>query len=245
MTKSTGQFSSIAHYLVNFTQVDLHRLASDSIDSDVLFDSNSQNLMVSDVLSAICRVTIDLLIDACKRTKNLLRIRILVDHITFSWEDKNGDIFRTRNNKKLEDCLNIAVSTGVTRFVLRAHCDTIYFASDFNGLDLDRADTKPFPVPVLAPSAPPSVAPSSTTAPSTAAAPALASVPPTDIFNYCALLAQVRQRYNDYQDANKVLRAQDMTKYFWPDGSSQYYYTDPSIIGSRSSFAMVPFWNPT
>jgi hypothetical protein len=99
-----GQFTLISHYLVHFTQDDLHCLASDSIDSDILFDTNSQDCLVPDALQAIRIATIDLLIEACIRTTQLYRIKDLVDSLTFSWQDANGDILRICNNKKLEEC---------------------------------------------------------------------------------------------------------------------------------------------
>jgi hypothetical protein len=63
--------------------------------------------------------------------------------------------------------------------------------------------------------------------------PALAMVPPMDIFNYKALPCNMQYRYNDHQDPSKVMRIQNMTQYICPDGSTQFYYTDPSIIGSH------------
>jgi hypothetical protein len=158
----------------------------------------------------------------------MAHIWILVDNISFSWKDKNGDILHIHNNNKLKDCLQMAVSSGTTQFVLHAHCDNLYFAPDFNDLNLDQADTAPFPAPISAPFTPAS-------APGIDVTPALVSVvPPTDIFNYKALPSQVQQRHNDHQDSNKNLCAQqDMIPYIWHDGSSQYYYTDPTLIGSR------------
>jgi hypothetical protein len=54
-----------------------------------------------------------------------------------------------------------------------------------------------------------------------------------DIFNYKALPYKIRYCYNDHQDPNKVMRIQDMIPYIWPDGSTQVYYTDPSVIGTH------------
>jgi hypothetical protein len=172
--------TSIDHFLIHFTQADLHRLASDSINKDVIFDTNSNDMIVPDVLSALRRSTLDLLIDACTRTTNLLRIRILVDHLTFSWKDNTGNTIRICNNKKLDDCLKLAVSSGTKMFVLYTHCDALYFAPDFDGLNLDRVDTTAFPTsppatPVPVPQVPPTPVAAHTTLLSTA--------PTTAIFN--------------------------------------------------------------
>jgi hypothetical protein len=113
-SKTAGKFSSIDHFLIHFTQDDLHHLASDSIHSDILFDTNLHNLIVPDVLTAIRLATIDTLINACTCTTNMVRIRILVDNIAFSWKDTNRDTLCIRNNNKFEDCLNLAVSSGTT-----------------------------------------------------------------------------------------------------------------------------------
>jgi hypothetical protein len=63
-----GQFSSISHVLVPFTPDNLHHLASDSIYANILFNTNSHNLLVPDVLTALRLATLDILINACTRT---------------------------------------------------------------------------------------------------------------------------------------------------------------------------------
>lgn len=137
---------------------------------------------------------------------------------------KIGTLFCIRNKKKLEECLNLTISSQTTKFVLHAHCDTLYFAPDLNGLNLDQVDTTSFPQ--TAPS--PALAAAGSSIP-----PALAIVSPADIFNYKDLPSNIRHCYNDHQDPNKVMHVQDMTQYIWPDGSTQFYYMDPSIIGSH------------
>jgi hypothetical protein len=142
----TNPFSSITHYLVHFTNDDLHRLASDSIESDPLLNTNSGNLLVLDALNALRHASVDILLDACTRTTKDYCIMTLVENISYSWKDPNGDILCIRNNKKFEECLHLAVSAQTLKFVLHAHCDLHYFATTFDGLNLDDINTVPFPV---------------------------------------------------------------------------------------------------
>jgi hypothetical protein len=205
MTTIEGQFSSISHVLVHFTQDDLHRLASDSIDIDDLFETPSKDDLVPDSLSALRRATVDILSVACTRTTKPTRIKTLVAELSYSWKDKSGNSIRIRNDKKLEECFQLAIAAQMTKLVLHAHCDLLYFAQDFDGLNLDKADTGPFPLPTTAPGL------GSATA--TASTPALATGPPTDIFNnYKSLISQVRTRYNEHQDSKIVTRAQDIMR---------------------------------
>jgi hypothetical protein len=182
--KTKGQFSSIRNILIHFTQDDLHRLASDSISTSDIIDSTTFDALVLDSLLTLRHATAELLAAACTRTTDPARIKILVNQITFSWKDKNGDSLRIRTANKLEECLLLAIDAQTTKFVLLAHCDLLYFASNFDGLDLDKADITPFPTPrpaklgtsLTATSSPPASTP-----------PALATTPPSDIFNYKAL----------------------------------------------------------
>jgi hypothetical protein len=221
-----GQFSSIRNILIHFTQDDLHRLASDSIDTTEIIESTTLDTLVPNPLVALSYATADLLALACPRTTNPTRIKLLVDQITYSWKDPNGDLLCIRTPAKLEECLSLAAATQTPKFVITAHCDLLYFAHDFDGLDLDKVDTSPFPTPRSSSSGP--------TVPVTTsmATPILANTPPTDIFNYRALPLQVQNRFKDHQDPNKVTRVLDMTEYLWIDGSTHPHYTDPHVIGS-------------
>jgi hypothetical protein len=231
MTILTGQFSSIRNIFVHFTQDDLHRLASDSLDITDILDSTNLDSLVPHPVDALRAATVDLLTEACPRTTDLTRIKSLVDLITFSWKDKNGDYLRIRNTAKFKECLLLAVDAQHTKFVLTAHCDLIYFAHDFNGLDLDLADTSPFPSPPRPALFPPSNVGSSASH-LISVAPILPTTPPTDVFNYKALPLQVRNCFNDQQYPNIVSRISDMSEYYWIDGSTHPFYTDPSVIGS-------------
>jgi hypothetical protein len=117
------------------------------IDANELFETLAYDLLVPDPLAAIHHATIDILTAACTHTTILTSIKTLIDHITFSWKDKSGDILQVHTSKKLEECLQLAVIAQVTKFILHANCDLLYFAHDFDGLDLDKASTIPFPIP--------------------------------------------------------------------------------------------------
>jgi hypothetical protein len=145
--KTKGQFSSIRNILFHFTQDDLHRLASDSISTSDIIDSTTFDALVLDPLIALRHATAKLLAAACTRTTDPARIKILVNQITFSWKDKNGDSLRICTADKLEECLLLAIDAQTTKFVLLVQCDLLYFASNFDGLDLDKANITPFPTP--------------------------------------------------------------------------------------------------
>jgi hypothetical protein len=181
-----GQFSSISHVLVHFTQDDLHRLASDSIDIDDLFETSSKDALVPDSLDALRRATVYILSVACTRTTKPTRIKTLVAELSYSWKNKSGDSIRIRNDKKLEECLQLAIAAQMTKLVLHAHCDLLYFAQDFDGLNLDKADIGPIPTPTTA------------------------TLPLKDMFNYKARISQARTRYNKHQDSKIVTRAQEL-----------------------------------
>jgi hypothetical protein len=206
-----GQYSSIQNILVHFTQDDLHCLASDSIDISNIIESSAFDVLVPNPLVALRRTTIDLIAIACPRTTNFSRITTLSDQNTYSWKDKNGDVLCIHTPAKLDKCLALVIDSQTTKFILVTHCDLLYFAYDFDGLDLNKANTTPFPTPKTAPL----VSGAATTTPTSVSPPSsiLATTPPMDIFNYKALPLQVQHRFKDHQDPNKVLHIQDMTKF--------------------------------
>jgi hypothetical protein len=154
-------------------------------------------------LAALHYATVDLLTAAIPQATHLTCIKILVEQITYSWKDITGNVLCICTPAKLEECLALAIDAQTTKFVLIAHCDLIYFAHNFDGLDLDKANTTPFPSTRSTSSGTPTVLP-----------PVLSTMPPMDTFNYKALPLQVHNRFYDQQDPKKVTCPSNTTKYF-------------------------------
>jgi hypothetical protein len=217
-----GKYSPITSVLIQFSQNDLHHLASGDIDILSLYLNTDHEELALDPVSIIRRGTQELLANACVQTTNLSRLPMLVDSMTFSWQAKNGNSRRIRNETQLNAALKHSIDNNLKELVILAHCDILYFPSEFNALDLNQVDTQAFASsPVAAPIPPvPTTATSSVT-------------PPTDIFNYHALPTEVIQRFDAFQDPTVILRVQDMTPFTWPAGTCHNYYTNPAVISSR------------
>jgi hypothetical protein len=218
-----GKYTTVDSIVIQFSQKDLHRLASGDIDLASLFLTSDSDQLAADPMSILRHGTQQLLIDGCGRTGDLTRLPMLVDHMTYSWRSNNGTLRNIRNGDHLNRALEHSIANNSTELVIQCNADLLFFATDFTGVDLDQVDTTPIAPTVHA------VAPPVIHNPSIASPPA----PPTDIFNYHALPPDVLQRFDAFQDPTTIMRVQDMTTYNWPDGSRHKYYTNPFVIGQR------------
>jgi hypothetical protein len=221
MTKS--KYDQIKHISIQFTEPTLNRLASDTIDDTTLLPQNKPDPFPADLPYLLRNEITDILLDVCHRTTNVDRVPILVDVMTFTWTNSNGDSRRLRTQAKIIAAFNEAIDDNCVNFVITAHCDALYFSSTFNGLNFDDISSTPF--------TPSTTRPSTAT---TAIAPSILSVtPPTDIFNYHALPPSVKQRYDAHKDPNIITPLDLLTPLTWLDGSKHNYYEDPTVIKDR------------
>jgi hypothetical protein len=223
-----GKYSPITSVIIQFTQTDLHHLASGDIDIVELYLTGDHEELAIDPVNLICRGTQELLVDACTRTSNLTRLPQLVNGMTYSWRDIKDTKCRIRNAAHLTTSLEHCIQHNLTELVICAHCDLLFFDPNFVGLNLNLVNTIPIP---------PSPVTASTTAATTPLGTTIGTrpsvTPPTDIFNYHALPTDVMRHFDAFQDPNIILRVQDMTPFTLPDGTQHNYYTNPTVIGSR------------
>jgi hypothetical protein len=212
--------------VVQFSQKDLHRLASGDIDLASLFLTSDSNQLATDPISILRHGTQQLLINGCGQTGDLTRLPMLVDHMIYSWRSNSGTLRNIRTGDHLNRALEHSIANNSTKLVIQCNADLLFFATNFTGVDLDQVDTNPIAstVPIVAPAAVSSANNPSIVSPVS---------PPTDIFNYNALPTDVLHRFNAFQDPPTIMGVQDMTTFNWPDGSCHKYYTNPFIIGQR------------
>ena len=218
-----GKFTPIASFVVQFSQPDLHRLASGDIDIGPLFQTTDRDMLAADPVPLMRHGIEALLTDACVRTTDMTRAAMIVNTMTFSWQAANGTSRRIRTATHLLQALEHGIANNISDLVLFAHCDLLYYNHTFDGLNLDGIDTTPF-----APVTQPIVAPTTSTPASTP----LPLTPPTDVFNYHALPSDVLQRYDSFQDPTVILRVKELTPFVDSLGISNFY-TNPYVIGSR------------
>jgi hypothetical protein len=210
------KFTPITSIVIQFSQPDLHWLASGDINLDPLFQTPDRDLVSPDRVGIMRCSTQDLLIAACLCTTNLTRIPMIVNTMTFSWLATNGSVRSIHTETHLLQALEHGLANNISDLVIFAHCDLLYYNHQFNGLNLDEAATTPF-TPVAANSTP-------ATASTTAAPSSIQVTPPTDIFNNQALPSNVLKRYDAHQDT-------DMTPFVGPTGIPENFYTNPFVIG--------------
>jgi hypothetical protein len=76
-----GKSTSIKSIIIQFSHVDLHRLASGDIGPVTLYKTDENDKLAIDPMSIIRRGTQDLLISACCHTGELIRIPMLVNYM--------------------------------------------------------------------------------------------------------------------------------------------------------------------
>jgi hypothetical protein len=141
-----GKYSLINSIVIQFVQKDLHRLANGDLDLATLYMSDRHEQLALDPMSILRRGIHDLLIDACPRTGNITRIPMLVvNYMTFSWLTDDGVLLNLRNETHLSRALDHPIANHSTVLILQCNTESLFFAPDFTGQDLDRADTTPFP----------------------------------------------------------------------------------------------------
>jgi hypothetical protein len=139
-----GKFTPITSIVIQFSQPDLHRLASGDIDLAPLFQTPDRELVAVDPVGIMRRGTQELLADACLCTTTLTRIPMLVNTMTFSWLATNGSVCRIRTETHLLQALKHGLDNNISGLVIFAHCDLLYYDHQFNGLNLDEVSTTHF-----------------------------------------------------------------------------------------------------
>jgi hypothetical protein len=227
-----GKYTKITSIVIQFSQPDLHRLASGDIDVPSLYATSTSDELTTDPMDIIRRGTVHLLTEACLSTPDFTRLPLLVSKMAYSWCDENDTKRRIRNTTHLDRALEYCLDNNLTEVIIYAHCDLLFFDHNFNGTDLDKVDISPFPKPPSpGPVTPSHVTPVNPTAPPLT--PSLNVTPPTDIFNYQALPSDVLKRYDAHQDPSIILRVTDMTPFLGPTGNPENFYINPFVIGSR------------
>jgi hypothetical protein len=219
-----GKYTPVTSVVIQFSQNELHRLASGDIDVLQLYLTADSDQLATDPIDIIRRGTQQLLLEACAHTGDLTRLPMLVEQMTFSWRAKNGTLRNIRTPDHLNRALEYCIANNTFELIIQCNTDLLFFDTAFTGVDLDQVDTTPIlSTPVV--HVTPPVMTSTTTAPSVTS--------PTDVFNYHALPADVLHRFDAFQDPTTILRVQDMSPFLSPDGSRQNFYTNPFVIGSR------------
>jgi hypothetical protein len=224
----TGEYAAINTMTVRFSNSTLHRLAGDTLEFDDLFLTSDHDALVPDPLAILRRAIDNVLSANCNQTTDHTRIPALIDAMTLSWQNSNKDWRRLRSPSKLKTALKECIRQSDADFAFTAHCDALFFAPNFTGLNLDDVSTTPFPAVASQQS---TQTTSNTGRPNAGTTPLIA--PATNVFNYAALPSDVLTRYNQHHDPSTILRVQDMTDLTWADGSKHKYYADTSIIGKH------------
>jgi hypothetical protein len=120
--------------------------------------------------------------------------------------------------------------SGTKDFTLLVNYDALYFASNFDGLNLDHVATVPFAPLTTSLATPPTQVPSTNTSSPPAPAP-LSTTPTTNTFNYKALPSNVLDRYNEYQNPNTIMQVNNMIPFVWPNYSVCNNYANPLVLG--------------
>jgi hypothetical protein len=144
-----GKYTPIDSVVIQFSQVDLHRLASGDIDFEALYMTTEHEELAIDSMSIIRLGTQDLLIDACAHTRELTRIPMLVNSMTFSWRAKNGTLHNIRTDADLIRALDHSLAHDSTELIIQCNTNLLHFDTVFTGVNLDQVDTCPFPRPRL------------------------------------------------------------------------------------------------
>jgi hypothetical protein len=224
-----GKYSSITSVVIQFSQTDLHRLASGNIDASTLFQTSNSNTLARDPISILQQATTKLLADACARTGNLTGLPMLVDKMTYSWLATNGTLCNIRATDHIKRALDHSLSQNLTKLVIQCNTDLLYFDHIFTGVNLDHVDTSPFPAPSGV-----AMPPSNTAAPPAASGTShLPVVPATSIFNYHALPLDVLNWYDNFQTPATIVPVQDLMPFVDTLGVQTNFYANPFIISTR------------
>jgi hypothetical protein len=227
-------YSSIDKVYIQFSNPILKSYASDQvINLSPFFVDNSRQVLAPNLLDVITEQTIAILDANCQATTMHDRIPALVDKCPFSWySTKDQRAYRLRSQNLIVDAFQKAVQDKVattTIVTIRVLTEALHFSSTFNGCNLDFVSTDDFPVSE-APSPPFEHLSHGSSAAITQEAPV-----PSNEFRHNLLPVDVKKRYDDHQDQNKVVPVHDLVPFgSTPDQQeSRLFFHNSYVAGDK------------
>jgi hypothetical protein len=228
-------YSSIENIYLEFSNPFLRSFASELVhDIDAFFMDSTRQALAPNLKAVIADQTIQVLVANCQATTNLLCIASLIDKCPYSWQSSKDQVIHCFcDQSAILRAFQQAVNDKTKVLKIRVMTENLYFSPTFHGPNLDLVFTDEISVPRSTPT-PPAPATSFVPAFGSSAAISQEAPVPSNEFRHHLLPSDVKIRYDDHQDQDKIIPVHDLVPFVDSEThQTSRYFHNSYIAGDK------------